>query len=279
MTFQGLPGITASASPDNFTIEAGNTQNLDITFTRAGAALNTYQAGFMTLTSSNHVVRSPVVIRPVALQAPLEVALNGSNAASWSIKSGVGPETLTLGKRGLIAASTDAVSLSDDAGNTFDTANPDSNLDGSTFKESIVVPAGQSVLRFSTFDADTDGNDDLDVYLYRGTMLIATSLGPTSEEVVTVRNPLADNVPRVRARIRGGGWQREPHVVPWLLAPVDALNMTVNRPFAATIGSSHTVNVTTSGLTAGTRYLGQITYTGSVAGPIGTPTIVSGKAS
>jgi hypothetical protein len=65
----------------------------------------------------------------------------------------------------------------------------------------------------------------------------------------------------------------------WVLGTTDAGNMTVNGPFAATIGSTHTVELTTTGLTAGTRYLGQITYTGSVTGAIGTPTIVSGKAS
>ena len=64
-----------------------------------------------------------------------------------------------------------------------------------------------------------------------------------------------------------------------MLGTTDAGNMAVNGPFAATIGSTHTVNLTTVGLTAGTRYLGQITYTGSVSGAIGTPTIVSGKAS
>jgi hypothetical protein len=241
--------------------------------------LNTYQAGFMKLTSGSHVVRSPVVIRPVALAAPLEVVLNGANAASYSIKSGVGPENITLGKRGLIPASTDAVSLSDDADNSFDTANPDGNPAASTFKKSIVVPAGQAALRFSTFDVDTDGNDDLDIYLYRGTTLIAISAGPTSEEVVTVRNPSAATYHAYVHAFEADGGSVNFTLFNWLLGTADAGNMTVNGPFAATIGSTHTVNVTTSGLTAGTRYLGQVTYTGSVSGPIGTPTIVSGKAS
>ena len=278
----GLPGIDAVVTPNVFTVAPGASQTFNIAFTRTSAALSTYQAGFLTLTGSNgHIVRSPIVIRSVSLATPLEVSLDSSNAATWTIKSGVGPETITLGKRGLIAATTDAVTLADDPDNTFDPA-----VATGTYVKEIAVPAGTTLLRGATFDSDTDGNpDDLDLYLYRvnpdSTMtLVATSLGATSNEVVTLRNPVA---PRTYKLFVHAFETEGPDVnftlFSWVLGTADAGNMTVNGPFAATIGSSHTVDLTTSGLTAGTRYLGQVTYTGSVTGSIGTPTIVSGKAS
>jgi peptidase inhibitor I9 len=244
------------------------------------AALNVYQSGLLTLSgSTGHSVRIPLVIRPISLAAPLEVSLGAGNAATWSIKSGVGPENITLGKRGLIPATTDTVTVADDPDNTFDPA-----VAEGTFSRGMVVPAGTAVLRGATFDADTDGNDDLDMRLYRigaggALTLVASSAGPTAEEVVTLRNPTAATYRLFVTAFETDGPDATFTVFSWVLGTADAGNMTVNGPFAATIGSSHTVNLTTGGLAAGTRYLGQMTYTGSVTGPIGTPTIVSGKAS
>ena len=221
-------------SRTNFTIGAGSTQNLDITFTRTTAPLNMYQAGFMVLTSGSHVVRSPIVIRPVALAAPLEVTLNGSNAASYDIKSGVGPENITLGKRGLIAASTDAVALlttpTTRSTRRTRTATPPRRRSRSR----LSCRRGQSVLRFSTHDVDTDGNDDLDVYLYRGTTLVAVGTGPTSEEVVTVRNPTAATYHAYVHAFEADGGSVNFTLFNWLLGAADAGNMAVNGPFAAT---------------------------------------------
>ena len=73
----GLVGFHRHA-PANFTIGAGATQQLNFTFTRTTAALNAYTGGQITLTGDDdHVVRIPVVIRPVAIAAPLEVSGNG----------------------------------------------------------------------------------------------------------------------------------------------------------------------------------------------------------
>jgi subtilisin family serine protease len=283
---EGLTGITVTPSVPSFEIAPGAAQPWNVTFTRTGAApLDTYATGFIKWTGDEgHVVRMPVVIRPASLIAPAEVTLDASNAATWSIKSGV-TDTITLGKRGLIPAATDAVTLADDPDDSFDTANPDSNPLNSTFLKAIAVPAGTTVLRGATFDADTDGNDDLDLYLYRVNpdttlTLVAVSAGATSQEVVTLRNPTAPRTYRLYVHaFDTDGPDVNFTLFNWVLGTSDAVNMTVNGPFSGTPGSTHTVNLTTTGLTPGTRYLGQITYTGTATGPIGTPTIVSGKAS
>ena len=275
-----VPGVDVSVDTPVFTIQPGATQTLHITFTRNGAALNVYQSGFLTLAgSAGHSVRLPLTIRPVPLAAPLEVSLGAGNAATWSIKSGVGPETITLGKRGLIPATTDALTLADDPDDTFDPTKTEG-----TFSKDIVVAAGTAVLRASTFDADTDGNDDLDLRIYRvgadgALTLVASSLGPTAEETATVRNPTAATYRVFVHAFATDGPDVSFTLFTWVLGTADAGNMTLNGPFSATVGSTHTVELTTTGLTAGTRYLGQVTYTGSLSGALGTPTIVSGKAS
>ena len=48
--------------------------------------------------------------------------------------------------------------------------------------------------------------------------------------------------------------------------------MTVAAPASATIGATGTINLTFSGLTAGTKYLGSVAYSGAAGMP--NPTIV-----
>ena len=49
-------------------------------------------------------------------------------------------------------------------------------------------------------------------------------------------------------------------------------NMTVTAPAAAVIGATGTIDMATSGLTAGTKYLGSVAYGGATGMP--SPTIV-----
>ena len=73
-SYTGLPGITV-ALPAGFTIAPGATKTFSITFTTAIALLNAYVQSAIALTrSGGHFVRSPVVLRPVALAAPAEVS-------------------------------------------------------------------------------------------------------------------------------------------------------------------------------------------------------------
>ena len=68
---EGLAGITVTPSTANFTIGPNGTQPWSVTFTRSGAALNTFVTGSIKWTGDQgHVVRMPVAIRPVAIAAP-----------------------------------------------------------------------------------------------------------------------------------------------------------------------------------------------------------------
>ena len=58
----------------------------------------------------------------------------------------------------------------------------------------------------------------------------------------------------------------------WLLDSADAGNMTVTAPAAAVTGQTGNIGITTSGLTAGTKYLGSVAYAGVAGMP--NPTIV-----
>ena len=58
----------------------------------------------------------------------------------------------------------------------------------------------------------------------------------------------------------------------WGLGTANAGNMSVTAPASATIGATGAISITASGLTAGTKYLGSVAYSGIAGLP--NPTIV-----
>jgi subtilisin family serine protease len=257
-------GFTVSVDPASFTIPAGGTQSFDVTITRTDAPLNTYRFGSLTWSDGTHSVRSPIVVRPVAIAAPAEVAGSGtSGSKQYEIKTGYNG-SLDYAKRGLIPATTIDANVTQDPAQSFNTSDPNSNK-GITV-HAFTVPAGTAYARFQLFDEFVDGvNDDLDLYLYRvgsgGSLtLVGSSTGGTAAEQINLSNPAAADY-----KLYVHGWQTDGPdanytLFSWILADADAGNMTVTGPNTASIGASGTVNLSWGGLTAGTKYLGQIAY-------------------
>ena len=72
----GLDGINAVVSPASLTLNPGESKSFTVAFTTNTAALNAYVGGQLTWTGGGYSVRSPIVIRPVALAAPAQVSGN-----------------------------------------------------------------------------------------------------------------------------------------------------------------------------------------------------------
>jgi subtilisin family serine protease len=261
-------GFVVNVNPAAFSIPAGGTQTFTVTVTRTDAPLSTspttgYRFGSLTWSDGTHSVKSPIVIRPVAIAAPGEVAGTGtSGSTSFGIKTGYNG-TLAYGKRGLIPSQVFSGTVPDDPMSNFNTGNPAGNQGITT--HDIVVPAGTSIFRISMFDAETDGDDDIDLYLYRvnadsSLTLVGLSGGGTSAEQIQLANPTAATY-----RLFVHGWETDGpdanySLHSWTLGTADAGNMTVTGPDTATIGGTGTVNLSWTGLDAGKRYLGQLRY-------------------
>ena len=167
--------------------------------------------------------------------------------------------------RGLIPADTRADTVLDDPTNNFDTANPDGNQ-GFKMHE-FTVPAGATYARWSLFDENTDGEDDLDLYVYRvvgatKTLVAASGTGTSAEEA----NVVAPVAGTYQAYVHG--WQTDGPdaqytLFGWVLGTADAGNMSATGPATVTVGGSATINLswgTPTPLTAGTKYLGSVVY-------------------
>ena len=249
------PGFTTVVSPTSLTVNPGETKSYTVTITRTDALFGSRRAGQLVWSDGTHSVRSPIIVAAVALAGPTQINGTGtSGSTSYEVKTGFAG-ALTYAERGLIPATTAAGTVADDPTNNFVVGGP-----GITIHE-VTIPAGTRLARFSLFDDFTDGADDLDLYVHNsaGTLVGASGSGTSAEEV-NLTNPAAGTY-----KVSVHGWQTDGPdanytLFSWLLGSADAGNMTATGPATATIGGTATVNLSWSGLTAGTKYLGQVSY-------------------
>ena len=249
-SYTGMAGFTVAVNPATLQVAAGQTKDFEVTFTRTSAGLNSYAGGQFTLSDGIHTVRVPMVVRPVALAAPAQAS------GGYNVTFGyTGAFTATA--RGLVPAATAAGSVA--LGGAVDFP--------------ITLPAGLSYARFSLFDADVSQASDIDLEVYNpaGT-LVGASGGATSAEEVNLLNPAAGTytVRAVGFAVPVGSANFT--LFSWALGTTPAGNMTVTAPANAVIGQTGAIGISTSGLAAGTRYLGSVVYGGAAGMP--SPTII-----
>ncbi len=261
----GLVGLNLAISPASLTLQAGETKEFKVTFTQVSSTPNAYVGGQLTWTNGTSTVRIPVVVRPVALAAPAQVVGTVAGGASYDVTFGYTGAFSATG-RGLNPALLTAGSVADDPTNsTCSLAAPHAQL------IPVAVPAGTTYARFALFDADVTAGSDIDLCVFRGPTLVGSSGSGTSAEEVSLVNPVQDTYTVV---VHGWGVVgNSPFKLhAWLLGSSSAGNMTVTAPAAATVGSTGTIALGFSGLTAGIKYLGSVAYSGSAGMP--NPTIV-----
>ncbi|MHB8890577.1 MAG: S8 family peptidase [Candidatus Limnocylindrales bacterium] len=242
-------GIDATVSPATFTLNAGQSETLEITVSRTDGVLNAYAGGQLTWSDGTHSVRIPVVARPVALAAPTEVS------GSYNVTFGYTGDFTALA-RGLVPATTFT-----DAINT-----------GQQLTYDVVVPAGSTYARFSLFDANTTPDTDLDLVVYGPTdAVVGSSGGGTSAEEVNLRDPA---VGTYKVLVDGYATANPSTftLFTWVLGSTAAGNMVVTAPASATFGTTGAIDLSFNDLTAGTKYLGSVAYSGAAGMP--NPTIV-----
>lgn len=263
------PGIDVQISPNVITLAQGESATYEVTFTTlSGTAVDEWVFGALTWSDGTHAVRSPLAIRPVALAAPDEVSGDGtSGSLSYDITFGFSGDFAAVA-HGLIPAATQPGNVVDDPANDINVALATGV--GVTF-HIVSVPAGTGHLRVSLFDDFTDGADDLDLYVFGpgpSFPFVGGSGTATSAEEVNVASPAPGDY-----LVAVHGWQTDGPdanytLFSWGLTAANAGNLSVSGPTAAVLGSSATVDVDWTGLSAGLKYLGSVTYH-DVASPTG----------
>jgi len=257
VTVDAPAGIDVTVDPASIHLGKGQSASYTVTFTgNASVVANAWTFGSLTWSDGSHFVTSPISLYPVAIAAPAEVHGAGTDGSlSFDVTFGYTGD-YTAGAHGLVAATMTEGNVPDDPGDSFSPSGPGVTL------HMINVPAGSAYARFSLFDAYTDGNDDLDLYVYYPSGSFAGSSGSgTSAEQVDVANPPAGDY-----YVFVHGWGTDGPDANYTLfnwavpATPGSTNMSLTAPTAATLGATETITVDWTGLDVGTKYLGAVSH-------------------
>ncbi len=269
-------GVAVSVVPSSITLAPGATTSFDVTFIFESGALDLWRFGSLTWTSNDRDVYSTLAIRPASVTAPAEItALGASGSLSFSVDFGyTGP--YAPGVHGLRLPSVIGDNVNDDVDNNFSFVDNDPSKTFSfRFSDGVTphlvdVPADQAFVRFALFDALTDGDDDLDMYVYYcadliNCVLIGESGEPTSQEEFNLFYPPAG---RYLVLVHGfetdeiiGGPGAIYRLLGWSFGLNDnSGNMTADGPSFVNAATTGTITVDWHSLLSGTIYLGGISH-------------------
>ena len=266
-------GMTVAVDPPAVSLPAFGSAEYEITLRYESGPLDLWRFGSLTWSNDDTDARSPIAVRPVTLSAPGELTSFGG--------TGSGAFDVDFGYTGSYEARVHGLRLpriingfvDNDPTKTFSFRNEN----GVTVHQ-IDVPDDQLHLRFATFDALTDGDDDLDMYIYFcpdnvNCNLIGESGGPTAEEQFDLFRPAAG---RYAVLIHGfetdevaGGPGANYQLLGWSFGNFDDQgNLTVSAPATVSTGTTETITVNWTNLESNTIYFGGISHN--------TPTGLSG---
>jgi hypothetical protein len=250
-----LPGFDVTVTPSTLTLADGASGSFTVRLSRTTAPLGAWAVGKLTWSGGAYQVRSPIAVRPVALSAPTEVHADASASGSKTYQVTPGfTGNLTNSVAGLVGVTPEAGSV---ATGSFDSAAPVD--DAATNKYTVVVPAGTKVARFS-LDSD-DNTADLDLFVYRGTTLVALSASGAADEQVTMLNPTAGTYNVYVNGFATPGGITGYHQSNFVVGPATVGNASVTpNPASVTSGTPTTLTATWSGLIPAQRWLGLISY-------------------
>jgi hypothetical protein len=251
------PGIDVTVEPASLTLGRGESASYAVSFSaNASVVAEAWTFGSLTWSHGPHHVTSPIAVYPVAIAAPAELHGTGTDGSlSFDVTFGYTGE-YTAGAHGLQPALMTDGYVEDDPGDSFSPSGPGVTL------HMINVPPGSAYARFSLFDAYTDGNDDLDLYVYypSGSYAGGSGSGTSAEQVDVAFPPAGDYYVFVH------GWGTDGPDANYTLfswavpATPGSTNMTLTAPASATLGATETITVDWAGLDAGTKYLGAVSH-------------------
>ncbi len=262
---EGLKGLKVTVTPRILITLPGRSTTYKVTIENNGAPLEQYAFGRLVWKSVKHTVASTLAIKPLTVKAPVQVNGTGT-AGSVQVPVTAGyAGTLETTALGLNPATVGEAALKNPGGVSFPTTAPKANDHVAKF--TVNVPAGTTYARFSTFDADYPAGTDLDVFAYKAgtTTLLGSSTGGSAEEEVNLSQPAGGQVD-VYVDLYAGANEQQVKLDHWELQKAEG-NLTVTPASQeVTVAGQTSVTASWTGLTAGTRYLGQLHFTDGADG-------------
>jgi subtilisin family serine protease len=253
-----VPGFDVTVSPSTLTLEPGAEGTFTVEFARTDAELGEWAVGALTWSDGEHDVRSPIAVRPVAIDAPEEVHADASvsGESTFEVTPGFSGD-LENTVAGLVGVTPIADTVTAGA---FDIDNPVADADTDVYH--VVVPAGTAVARFSLDAADDAG--DLDLFVYKDDELVDLSASGAADEEVTMLAPEDGTYDVYVNGFATPGGSAAYGISNFVVPATDAGNAGVSpNPASVTTGEPIELTAAWTGLDATKRWLGVISYTGT----------------
>jgi subtilisin family serine protease len=259
------PGITVAVDPPSINVPAGSSASYDVTMTYESGPLDLWRFGSLSWINDEFEVFSTLALRPASIKAPVEITTFGGTGSvdipvEFGYSGSYNPRVHGLALPTIVDGFVD-----NDPNKTFTVRSG-----GGVTQHKFLIPADQLYLRFSLFDALTDGDDDLDMYIYYSPDDVTyTKVGqsgePTSQERFDYFRPPAGYY---AVLIHGfetdqvsGGVGANYQLLAWRLGIDNDLgNMTANGPSVVNAGTTDNVVVNWSNLQSDAIYLGAISH-------------------
>lgn len=258
-------GIGVAVTPPAITVPPGADATFEITLSYESGPLDLWRFGSVAWTNSERTVYSPVAVRPISITAPAQVTdFGASGSLEFPVEFGY-TGSYWPGVHGLRLPLVINGFVDNDPTKTF------TFRDGNGVSIHLIdVPADEAYLRFALFDTLTDGDDDLDLYIYYCADLvncvkIGESGEATSQEEFNVLMPPGG---RYAVLVHGfetdqlaGGPGSNYQLLAWSFGLIDDQgNMTASGPAFVNAGTTETISVDWTGLLSDTIYLGGISH-------------------
>jgi hypothetical protein len=261
------PGVSVTVDPPSLDLGTGEAAEFTVAFDVVDADLETWGFGRLDWSDGTRTVSSPMAVQPVILRAPEEISLEGSE--------GEGTLPVDFGYDGEFFADVHGLHapffhvtdgyVDEDTGNSFSF-----RTDNGVTAHYITVEPGDLFMRVSLFDELTDGEDDLDLYLfYCQTADNCTQIGQSgnfsSDEQIDLLLPppglYAVLVHGFETDQVIGGPGANYQLMAWAFGEDDAAgNMGIAWPTSVVDGDRLDLPFDWGPLAAGTRYLGAFTH-------------------
>lgn len=255
----GLGGVKVTAKPSTFTIAPGATKRVKLVFERTKAPLGKYASGNLFLKDGpgRHTVRFPAVVRPVGIDAPAQLA-KSAERFTVRTKSGVNG-TIVARRRGLVPGVDTDGTAQNTGGAAFDPTDP------RNYRQEIEVGGPAQTLRIQLRSEYTPSDgEDLDLFLTDadGNLRAFSATGAVAESFTVSGLPAGTYTAHVQAWAVHGGEDSTAFVVrSFQVKPKAAGNWTITpKKRSVKIAQRQRWRVETSGLDAGTPYLGVIVW-------------------
>lgn len=259
-------GMTVTVEPSSLSLGSGETAEYRVVLGNQSAPFAFWQFGNISWSDGIHTLDTPIAAQPAYLRVPREILLTETvGSGQLSVDVGYSGE-YALGMHGLIGPELEEAGIVANDPNNEYSFRFDNGVTGHLF----TVEPDQLYIRVSLFNALTDGDDDLDLYLYHcPTVSTCTEVGQsgsfTSDEQVDVLLPAPG---LYTAQVHGfqtdetiGGPGANYEILAWSVGPGgNEGNLVVDAPDTVESGERLEIGYDWGPLDPDTIYFGAISH-------------------